>query len=512
MQEKEKLEKLEQENAALRSALQAVRQGRSQGGGSVFSWLKRASTAAILGRNLKKSINRLYSELPRNVQQETMAEVTANLIHRLTRIGSFALIVGLVPLLILLTQTWILDNQNEKLDHQNDLIGSQNLLLDQQINLEEGNRRSSYVFLMSNIMDKIDEELKNRQNSHRELSEELIGRIVALSQAFRPYRYLEDNKLIPRPLSPERGQLLYALVNSTLDHETYDHIFAKANFSYSDLPQANFAGAYLKGVNLSFANLNHGTFRDAVMDGANLSQSNLNYSLFDNTLMNGANFQEAQLRYTQWFDVLARNIKLTRADVQSGIFNGDFSDAVLEGILLHDATLNYVVLDKAYFYNQDWLQKMAGYELKGSFSIVENYTVEQGYISDSYENVIDTIFKLIPRLDSPQKQASQCESRALKLIRSAPVLQALFQDRLQVGDRLSYEAQSSPFSTGEDVIPDSLFTFLLRSQDTTRFDTKVWIRFDPRDGELWTISPTIGDATTQDYNEEMYQIFLKDCQ
>lgn len=512
MQDKERLYRLEQENAALRSALQSVQKRPVKAPTSIFSWLKRATVSAILGRNLKQSINQLYSELPRNVRQETMAEVTANLIHRLTRIGTFALVVGLVPLLILLTQTWILDNQNEKLDQQNDLINGQNLLLDQQINLEEGNRRSSYIFLMSNIMDKIDEELKNRQNSTRKLSEELIGRIVSLSHAFRPYRYLEDNQLIPSPLSPERGQLLYALVNSTLDLTTYDHIFARANFSYSDLPQANFSGAYLKGVNLSFANIRHGNFKDAILNGANFQESRLEYAIFDNTLMNEANFKAANLAHSQWYDVLAQGINLSFANVQSGFFNGDFSEAELEGVLLHNATLNYIVLRNAYFFNSSWMELMAGYDLRGSFSLNDNYSVMQDFISDSRRNVVDTVFRLIPRLDSPRLQASLCESLALNLIRSAPALEQLDQEKRKLGNRLQYEARSSPFGTGDIVLLDSLFTFLLTSQDTSQFDEAIWVKFNPRDGKLWTISPAIGDSTIQNYNQEMYQIFLENCQ
>ncbi|NET36374.1 MAG: pentapeptide repeat-containing protein [Cyanothece sp. SIO1E1] len=512
MLEKDKLTQLENENAALRLALKAAQQGKPKRRTALWPWLKRASTAAILGKNLKASINRLYTELPRNVQQDTMAEVTANLLHRLTRIGIFALVVGLVPLLILLTQTWILDNQNEKLEHQNELISSQNLLLDQQINLEEGNRRSSYVFLMSNIMDKIDEELKNKRNGKRYLSEELIGRIVSLSHAFRPYRYLENNRLIPSPLSPERGQLLYALVNSHLDLPTYDRIFAKANFSYSDLPRANFAGAYLKGINLSFANITHANFKDAILDGANFQQSQLEYAVFDNTLMNKANFRQAKLAHSQWYDVLAQGISLAMADVRSGFFNGDFSNAELEGILLHDATLNYMVLRNAFFFNSNWVSRMAHYNLKGSFSLTDNYKVEQETIYDAIRNRQDTVFRLIPRRDASQLQFSFCESLVLNLIRSAPTLQRLDQERRQQGDRSRYVLLSSPYLSGQEGRQDSLFTFSRSGQDTTQFDQVLWVNFDPEDGRLWTISPAAGEITSHDYQEEMYDNFLQNCQ
>lgn len=510
MDENEQLKKLERENLRLKAELGTLKTIKKNSF-SLRTWLKRVGSRALVGRNLKASVNQLYQELPRNVQRETLASVTSSLIHRLTRIGTFALIVGLVPLLILLTQTWILDNQNEKLDHQNQLINGQNLLLDQQINLEEGNRRSSYIFLMSNIMDKIDEELKNAKNRNRRLSEELIGRIVSLSHAFRPYRYLENDSLIPKPLSPERGQLLYALVNSKLELVTYDHIFERANFSHSDLPQANFSGAYLQGVNLSDANIEEGNFKDAILDGANFQYSNLQRAIFDNTEMMAANFRSADLRNSEWYDVLAQGVNLSFANVGEAFFNGDFSDAELEGILLHNATLNYVVLRNSFFFNSNWLERMANYGLKGSFSIAENYTVIQDYVSDSRKNVIDTVFRLVPRLESPQFQASLCESIVLNMVRSSEAIQQLDRQQRQLGNPLKYVAQTSPYGDDKLVAHDTIYTFLLSTRDTTQFDARTWVKFDPDDGKLWTISPTLGDTLIQTYSDELWTAFLETC-
>lgn len=506
----EQLKKLTEENLKLKSELNALKAGHNPRPSS-FKWLARTTSTVFAGKNLKESISRLYKELPRDVKKETLADVSSGLIYRLTRIGAFAIVVGLVPLLILFTQTWILNNQNDKLEQQNNLILSQNQLLDQQINLEEGNRRSSFIFLMSNIMDKIDEELKNNKRGSRILSEELIGRIVSLSHAFRPYRYLENNALIEKPLSPERGQLLYALVNSELELKTYDRIFEKANFSYADLQEANFSGAYLQGVNLAHSNIKRGNFKDAILNLANCQESNLERCIFDNTEMRGANFRQADLQFSEWYDVLAQKLNLSFANVAEAFFNGDFSEAELEGVLLHNATLNYVVLRNAFFFNSNWLERMQSYQLKGSFSIGENYTVEMALISNNKKNVADTIFRLIPRLDSPQLQASLCESMALNIIRSAQFIERLDRQQRQAGDPLKYYAQSSPYGDGTTLARDSVFSFIVSTQDTSKFEARIWVKFDPGNGKIWTISPSLGDTTIQVYNDKLLIEFFETC-
>ena len=203
---KDRLQRLELENLRLKAELEAEK--AVQKTGTVVRKLVAGTTTRLMvGKGLKSSFRKLLDELPGGkVSKDTLAEIMAQTIWRITRIGTFALLMGVAPLLILIVQTWILSHQNNKLDTQNGLLGRQNQRLDQQINLEEGNRRSSLVFFMSNIMDKLDFELRNSPN--RTLSDPLFGRIVSLSQSMRPYRYLENDSLTPRQLSPERGQLL----------------------------------------------------------------------------------------------------------------------------------------------------------------------------------------------------------------------------------------------------------------------------------------------------------------
>ena len=107
--------------------------------------------------------------------------------------------------------------------------------------------------MMSNIMDKVDEELTKDWNGDkkRNLSPQLIGRIAALSQSFRPYRFWQDSMLIEKPFSPERGQLLLALIKSELDTMTYKRIYDETTFDQAYLDGARLITPYLNMAKLS---------------------------------------------------------------------------------------------------------------------------------------------------------------------------------------------------------------------------------------------------------------------
>ncbi|BDS10445.1 pentapeptide repeat-containing protein [Aureispira anguillae] len=175
------------------------------------------------------------------------------------------------------TQNQLVRQQNKKIDAQTGLIQHQNQRLDQQTYLQEADRRSSLVFLFSNIMDAIDKELKDDygKDSIRNLSPQLIGRIVALSTRLKPYNYLSGDTLIKKPLSPERGQLLVNLVESQLDSVSYKLIFEKARFNNADLSGSNLKGAYLVGADMRGADLSEVNLIGADMKGADLSEVNL---------------------------------------------------------------------------------------------------------------------------------------------------------------------------------------------------------------------------------------------
>ncbi len=210
---------------------------------------------------------------------------------------------------------WLLFNQN-------DLISNQNKRIDQQTYLVEAQRRSSLVFLMGNIFDEVNNELREDygKDSIRNLSPQLIGRIIALSHSLRPYRFLVGNELTDKEYSPERGQLLLALLSSSIAIETLDLIYKKANFS----------DTYLDGVNLDYAHLNL-----VKLKGAFLCNSELKYAK-----LNGADLRDANLYEVNFYGSELKYAKLYKANmIRSELDSVDFRHANFSNVNIDSATI-----------------------------------------------------------------------------------------------------------------------------------------------------------------------------
>jgi uncharacterized protein YjbI with pentapeptide repeats len=255
--------------------------------------------------------------------------------------------LGIIGLVVAIIPTWILWIQTQKITAQNILLEKQNEKIDYQINLEEATRRSSLVFLMGNIMDKIDEELKdtfNTKNNTRRLSPQLIGRIASLSQSLRPYRYLDYDSLIG-PFSPERAQLFLSLLNSELDSVTYAEIYEKATFIDADLSGANLNDLNLSGANLIGANLTNAEFYFTNLSHADLTGANLNGStLFDSHLkeatLREADLTGADMNLAYFWESNLDDANLTGANLKNATFIGcSFINANLTDADLTDADL-----------------------------------------------------------------------------------------------------------------------------------------------------------------------------
>ncbi len=475
--EEKRLRKLQEENLKLRTELKAIKAGhKSQE--ALATWMGRHLSNFFVGRGLKGALARLYNELPGGVSKDTMADVSSHLIWRMTRLGFFAILVAIVPLLVMGVQTYILDIQNEKLEVQNQLILNQNRRLDQQIHLDEANRRSSFIFLMDNILSSIAEELKTSRD--RRLSDALVGRIVSLTQALRPYRYLENDELTARQLSPERGQLLFALTNSLLHHETYDRIFERANFSYADLRDANFTDAYLRGANLAFSYFSYANFANADLAGADFSDAYLENARFTNTYLPGVVFQRTNLRRSQFVDVVMHDANLEECDMREVILSGNFSRCNLEGARIDEVTLGEVLLDDAFFHSPAWAEGLQEVNLRGFLSIEDYYRIEQ-VIERPTPHQTDTLYMLRSRGEQGLQGLSDCEKRVVELLYSAPKIRELDR-RFQ---RAGYELLALPVRDSlSGVGADSLYIFRLALQEEDSLYTQLFVQFNPLDGRL----------------------------
>ena len=221
-------------------------------------------------------------------------------------------------------------NQNKLITQQNEIIKNQNIRLDQQTYLQEAERRSSLVFFLSNVLDKIDEELKDQESKGelRKLSPQLTGRIVSLSRVLKPYYYLENDTMTKRPLSPERGQLLISLLESNLDSDTYFEIFSKGSFADADLKFADLLGANLNAVQLQRADLSGAYLERANLTSSNLSDANLSDVNLVFAKLNGANLFNSNLNDTNLFNADLSDSNLSGASFKnSNLVNANFSDA-----------------------------------------------------------------------------------------------------------------------------------------------------------------------------------------
>ena len=252
----QRIHELESQLAKQKEANNIIRNNLKRGFPRIFRY--------IIGKRLDVSIRKLFTEIDKKkITSNTLADVTSGVIYRFTRIGFFLIVGALLPVFFLSLQSYLLHIQNKKID-------AQNRRLDQQTYLQEGERRSSYVFLLNNAYDQIDYELRENINGDRSLSKSLIARIISLSRVLRPYRYLSGDNLIEFPNSPERSQLLLTLVNSGIKESSLDEIFKDADFSYSDLRGVDLRNRYLK-----HAFLDNSHFIGTTLTGANLSNTSL---------------------------------------------------------------------------------------------------------------------------------------------------------------------------------------------------------------------------------------------
>lgn len=393
-------ENLELENERLKKEIEA-RDEEIKNRNSFNFWVGKKIGGVFLGWQLKDSIHRLFGELTQGkVTQKTLADVTSHALWRFTRIGLFAIFAAIIPVVFLAVQTRLLAIQNAKIEAQNQKIEAQSQRMVQQTYLQEAERRSSQVFLFSNVQDKIDDELKNPLNINNSLSDQTVGRIVALSLALKPYRYLENDTLIKTAVSPERAQLLVSLTNIELDTSTLLKIFRRSDYSRAELNKAKLSYAFLQNINLrnavlteadlSYANmimadLSNADLRRINLKHARLSNANLSGSIFNDIVIStpyapstriqirtrrlvdppiqyivserldslmadrnhvvtqNPDLSYAQLNNAQLIKAYLRNVVLKRADLR----NANLSGAILINTDLRNAKLNYAKLNDA---------------------------------------------------------------------------------------------------------------------------------------------------------------------
>ena len=189
-----------------------------------FSFTKKALLNLFLSKGIISSSKKIAHEVNnKNLRSETVGELSGHIAIRLTRIGIFSILISSIPTILLYQQNNLIKIQNEKVAQQNYLI--------------EVERNAGLVFLLNNIFDNIDSELKNDYggNNKRDLSPQLQARIIALSKRFKPYQEFENELILGEKRSPEKNQLIDVLFLSDLDDKNLNEILRRIDFSYVNL-------------------------------------------------------------------------------------------------------------------------------------------------------------------------------------------------------------------------------------------------------------------------------------
>ncbi|WP_062056373.1 pentapeptide repeat-containing protein [Aquimarina longa] len=360
--EQDYIEQLKSENKLLQDKLDKINKAK-QKKRKFRRWLIKKSSTPIFGNRLKKSISNAITEYKdsKAVSVDTVSDVSSSVIWRITRVGLFAFLFAIVPSLVLIFQTKLLMNQNKLINNQTSLI--------------EADRRSSLVFVLSDVLADLNEELKYKGSGSRNISKTLESRIVSLCMAMKPYRYIDNGELIKDPISPERGQLLFTLLKSDLGLESSQDILNSAEFKYTNLRKVNLG----RGVNLKYARLDYSNFTEVQMPAANLESSDLKEVNMSRVNLSDANLKRARLHNANLKHAELLSVNLTNANLFGVDLTGaDLSEAILWGAKLENANLTDVILDNVVVDRQDWITYVSdSLDLKGSGALENKYRVKK---------------------------------------------------------------------------------------------------------------------------------------
>lgn len=336
----------------------------------------------------------------------------------------------LTPVLIVLAGLVVcsfLFEQNKWHKTQSQLLENS---MEQRSTLIESIRQNNLISISGNVMDKVEEELRNTPN--RTLSKETIERIALLNQSLKPYEYLKQDSLLGKKFSQERGLLLLTLCKMDIDSTSFNLLKMKTSFAGADLRGADLRGADLNKIDLTNANLHEADLREANLNkailsgaiiwGGNLKRADLSGAILIRTDLRWANLNEADLRKANMEGADLTAAKLKKANLEKAnlkwaylsyvsLNEADMNEADLLGVDLHKANLyktnlsganltwtnlsdanlsgtdlTNVELSRAAVRKDGWLKKLKGWQVKGASEIEKKYkTVSNVSIKSVYQ-------------------------------------------------------------------------------------------------------------------------------
>ena len=346
----ERLSQLEAENQKLKEQLDRQENKKKNRRKLGWNFLKRSS-GMILGAQLKKSIEKFLDEIAeqQRVSKETLSDLLSSIIIRLTRVGFLLILTAVLPSILLIFQTYYLGKQNTLITGQSEMFKQQNKRLDQQTYLQEAERRGQTLLIMDNMLKEISTDVS--RSSANAIDDATAGRLISLSKMLKPYKYLENDSLIARVTSPERGYLLVSLLetginlNTTARSRSNGRLIERLDFTYAELRNLLLKGADLIQIDLSNADLRNSSFNGIDFEKANLQntwlhetnltyaslkEANLEHAVLQNAILDYANLQNANLSSADLRNVSLVKTKLLDADFTNARVNKTFEQDVTQ--------------------------------------------------------------------------------------------------------------------------------------------------------------------------------------
>ncbi|MEM9344034.1 MAG: pentapeptide repeat-containing protein [Pseudomonadota bacterium] len=314
-------------------------------------------------------------------------------------IGSLTALIAAMAALagtaLLFEQNKLLGVQNERIDTQIAQAEEQTLLANYTVQLAEAARNAQLVVEITDIAAELGRALDDQGNGDGtvigaipvlnplELDRGLVMRVSSASRATKPYRFLEVGtvagddvaanwvamqrrkddlpqtlaaiaetfdldpisdkvRLVDRPASPERGQLLLSLLQAGV-RETEVLTFFGTDFSFAFAPEIDLFATSFQLARLSYADFSHAEVREGDFGGAFLSN---------------VRFRHADLFGTSFSSILGESVKppfSTDTDVyNTSIIGADFSGAMLTGVSFLGVNGNAMNFDGATLVGTDF--------------------------------------------------------------------------------------------------------------------------------------------------------------
>lgn len=336
-------------------------------------------------------------------------DVLAAFATRFTRVGTFGIIMAMLPIVILGFQTLMVGVQIWQINQQNDLVKEQNSLVLKQNQLNAEQFGESYKTQLMHLL--FVEGCKNGRCTDAQIKR---NREILQQQAVRGLVSIHHTRKERAPLQGANLERL-DLSQADLSRAIFDRAelsgarLVKANLTSAslrsatldgaDLSGAVLDGADLRGAELSGANLTEASLKKAVMDGvvfrsaakggaarglgslvkADLSEARLyptaelgqrkttpgvDFTPFDHLVevnftganLNMANFREVNLTKSKLNDALLQGAFLSQATLTStSLVGADLRAADLSGATLNGVSLKGARLDRATLGGVKWL-------------------------------------------------------------------------------------------------------------------------------------------------------------